>query len=206
MFYLLKAFGVSIFVEAEWERYWIEGDGNRLYKAQIINEQHVIEDPLLQKHYFHKKVFDNILFFFQECLKVSAVVFPNQNGELYGFSVTHFKDVNRRIELGKNLHHLLFYSSAAHSIKHFALTVPHTGSRQDYEQFIPKLHQGSRQLRELRELTTRVNHKRRYYSDWFHGIIKGQWFAEPRQMGSHMETYHLKRGMLNKIALTWLKS
>ncbi|GGH78830.1 hypothetical protein JOD43_001593 [Pullulanibacillus pueri] len=202
MFYLLKAFGVSIFIEAEWERYWKEKDGERLYKAQIINEQQLIERPVLKHHFFQQSVFNTMLFFSQEVLKLNVVVFPTLHGELYGYPVSHFQAVNERIELGKNLHSLLFKSTQSRAIQEFAFTVAHTGSRSDYEQFLP--HQTKPDWKPgLREVGQEIRHKRSEVQEWFKGKILGQWFAEPQQPAKRLSPYFKKRRLLNKWVSFW---
>ena len=49
LFYLCKKFYITAFMENEWERFWENRNERRLAYALIINEQHIIEKPVIQK-------------------------------------------------------------------------------------------------------------------------------------------------------------
>lgn len=135
-FHLLKEFHVSCFMEAEWERFWQEGDEKRLVTSLIINEQNLIQQPVVQNHVLRKKVFKTIVFSFQDLGHFSCVIFPTLDGKLYGSSVHGFQKLSNRIELGKKLAALLFSKDYYEKFYEFSQYTEHTGSRYDYEKNI----------------------------------------------------------------------
>ncbi|MFC4617766.1 DUF2515 family protein [Camelliibacillus cellulosilyticus] len=198
LFYLLKAFGVSLFMEIEWEYYWRSGDDRRLCTALIVNEQHVIEKPVLKHPYYHHQVFDHLTFWLQERLRINAVVFPDLKGKLYGFSTVNFRQVGERILLGKRLFTVLFDKPEATRIQAFAESVPHTGSRWDYEQF--RQASVKRDTETLRELFPAITHRRLTPTDWFDGHYKREWFCPPYTPPYDLTAwYRKKRRRLNMV-------
>lgn len=137
LFSLLKYFHVSQWIIKEWERFWKEKNMIRLIQAQIINEQHLIQKPVIESPFFCKQVFHSFPYFFQEKMHFGAVLLPTIKGELFGRSIKNFTDVKKRIELGKQLATILFHSREKDSIKKFSDCIKHTGSRYDYEQLLP---------------------------------------------------------------------
>ncbi|PLR77275.1 DUF2515 domain-containing protein [Bacillus sp. V3-13] len=135
MFHLLAFFRVSAFMEQEWRTFWRERDQTRLLIAMIINEQNVIQQPVLLSPLYQNKVFHSLLFSFQDSFHFSSVLFPNKGGHLYGASVNGFRSVSKRIDLGKRLSSILFRDDLFPAFYEFAETTPHTGSRSDYEQY-----------------------------------------------------------------------
>jgi hypothetical protein len=165
LFHLLQAFSVSVFMEREWELFWNEGNENRMMTALIINEQHMIQKPVIEHPYFKKHVFDSVLFKFQELLHFSAVLFPTVSGKLYGFSVHDFVDVHKRIELGKRLAWLLFHPEYNKQFEAFAKETVHTGSRMDYEQYFLFVKEPDTPI--LRDVYPIIPHQRHKMEDWF---------------------------------------
>ncbi|MEH7459226.1 DUF2515 domain-containing protein [Bacillus sp. JJ1127] len=166
LFHLLQFFEISIFMEKEWKRFWVERDMNRLMTALIINEQNKIQKPVIENSYFQKRVFDTALFKFQEWFHFNAVIFPTVEGNLYGFSVYEFEKLQKRIELGKNLAWLLFHPDYEELFYDFALHTVHTGSRMDYEQYFKvSKEQDTPQLRDVFSI---VPHQKKIETDWFH--------------------------------------
>ncbi|WP_260472103.1 DUF2515 domain-containing protein [Bacillus canaveralius] len=135
MFHLLAFFRVSAFMEQEWCMFWRERDQTRLLIAMIINEQNVIQQPVLLSPLYQNKVFHSLLFSFQDSFHFSSVLFPDRKGHLYGASVNGFRSVSKRIDLGKRLSSILFRDDLFPAFYEFAETTPHTGSRSDYEQY-----------------------------------------------------------------------
>ncbi|WP_235864027.1 DUF2515 family protein [Sutcliffiella halmapala] len=133
LFHLLKEFHVSCFMESEWERFWLEGDEKRLVTSLIINEQNLIQQPVLQNHVLKKKVFKTLVYFLQDLCHFNCVIFPTLEGKLYGYSVHGFQKLSNRIELGKKLAALLFSESYYEKFHEFSIKTEHTGSRYDYE-------------------------------------------------------------------------
>ena len=59
MFHLLPYFMFPTFIQKEWDRYWRESDQERLTTALIINEQNVIQTPVIDHPVYKKKVFQS---------------------------------------------------------------------------------------------------------------------------------------------------
>lgn len=165
LFHLLGAFSVSVFMEAEWERFWEEKDKNRLMTALIINEQHVIQKPVIEHPYFQKHVFHSLLFKFQEIFHFSSVLFPTTAGKLYGFSVHEFIYPVKRVELGKKLAWLLFHPNYYKAFWQFSEETVHTGSRVDYEQYFSFSKEQDTPY--LQDVYPVVPHQRHINEDWF---------------------------------------
>lgn len=138
LFHLLKNFQVSDFIHHEWEIFWEKRDRDRLINALIINEQNVIQKPVIEHHIYRKKVFHSLIFQFEDWFHFSSVLFPTIEGEVYGSSVSGFREVGNRIDLGKRLADILFQQRLYPSFYEFAKRQTHTGSRHDYEKFSTK--------------------------------------------------------------------
>ncbi|WP_247739047.1 DUF2515 domain-containing protein [Bacillus sp. 165] len=165
LFHLLSAFHVSVFMEAEWERFWKERDKERLVTALIINEQNMIQKPVIQNPYFQKYVFQSLVYKFQELFHFSSVIFPTVQGKLYGFSVYGFEQLTKRIELGKRLAWLLLHPDYYETFRRFSENTIHTGSRMDYEQYFPVPKQ--KDTPALRDVFPPIPHQRHHYFDWY---------------------------------------
>lgn len=137
LFHLNKYFSTSYFMCKEWELFWKERNENRLMTAFIINEQNVIQEPILEGEFFQNRVFRTNVFLLQDLLHFSTVLFPTMRGELYGASVYHFRKVDNRIYLGKELANIIFADELFPSFYQFATSTEHTGSREDYERYFP---------------------------------------------------------------------
>ena len=135
MFHLLKFLDVSTFMEKEWCLFWERGDKKRLLTALIINEQNVIHNPVIRHPVYKKRVFNTLMFSFEDYLHFSTVLFPTCEGELYGASVNGFKSISKRINLGKRLASILFDHRFYPLFLEFAVHTEHTASRHDYEQY-----------------------------------------------------------------------
>jgi len=164
MFHLLRNFYVSNFMEREWACFWKEKQKNQLMIAQIINEQNVIQQPVIQHPFYKNKVFKSPLFFFQDWLHFSSVLFPTCEGELYGASVNGFKSVTKRIDLGKRLANILFDKNLYPLFYEFSSRTVHTGSRHDYEQYFKNPPKRSTPF--LRCTFPYISHQRRDMKDW----------------------------------------
>ncbi|MEM5011748.1 DUF2515 family protein [Niallia taxi] len=140
MFHLLQYFSVSSFMEKEWLHFWRYKNKERLVYSLIINEQNVIENPIIKNKLFQKEVFHTLAYRFQDLLRFSSVFFPTLNGDIYGRSVSSFRSLDRRIELGKELYTILFQKNLHPIFLEFALKVVHTGSRADYEKYVYPKH------------------------------------------------------------------
>lgn len=200
LFHLLKAFSVSVFMEAEWERFWEAQDQNRILTALIINEQNMIQKPVIEHPYFQKHVFQSLLFKLQELFHFSSVIFPTTTGKLYGFSVHDFVKVSRRIELGKKLAWLLFHPDYEQDFQQFSNETVHTGSRIDYEQYFSFSKEQDTPY--LREAFSVVSHQRYSYTDWFGGSEDlSEWFSPipPQQKFDVTEWFLVKQKQLHLL-------
>ncbi|WP_369900330.1 DUF2515 domain-containing protein [Bacillus manliponensis] len=182
LFHLLQFFSVSIFMEREWQYFWEEKDEQHLITSLIINEQNIIQEPIIEHPFFKKNVFQTLLFKFQELFHFSAVVFPTMEGNLYGFSVHEFEMLMKRIELGKQLAWLVFHPRYKAYFQNFASQTVHTGSRMDYEQYFPL--EKEQDTPQLREAFFVIPHYRSNTKDWFHESIDVEkWFTFQEQEG-----------------------
>lgn len=196
LFHLLKRFHVSRFMQKEWERFWKTKDSKRLMTALIINEQHVIQKPVINQPFYKKKVFHAIPYVLQDWLHYSTVLFPMVTGELYGFSVHDFSDINERIHLGKRLAWLLFHPDYYPHFKRFSEQTEHTGSRYDYEQYFSS--ENSRGTPFLRLAFPIIDHHRHDFCDWYQwGQRTEKWFKPiriPRKY--HITKWYRKKQQL----------
>ncbi|MBU8907294.1 DUF2515 domain-containing protein [Desertibacillus haloalkaliphilus] len=165
LFHLLKAFHVSNFMIHEWMIFWRKKDQDRLCTALIINEQHLIQKPVIEHPFYQKKVFKTFPFYLEELLHFSVVLLPSRNGQLFGFSVHGFQKVKNRILLGRRLAWVLFNSPAQNQIRDFSLKVQHTGSRSDYERYL--VTKPPKKTPMLRSTYPVIYHERRQGHDWF---------------------------------------
>lgn len=180
MFHLLKYFHVSSFMECEWGYFWKEKNGDRLMNSLIINEQNVIQTPVLNHPDYKVKVFYSPLFLVQDWFHFSAVIFPTCNGKLFGASVHGFKSVTNRIELGKKLASILFHKELYLGFMEFSLSTVHTGSRYDYERY--SYYRVKRSTPFLRCTYPIIHHQIHERCDWSKKTsIKEQW----RQISKH---------------------
>lgn len=178
LFHLGKHFFMTTFMEKEWQRFWQLRDEKRLVYALIINEQHVIERPVIRKRSF---VFHSVLFLLQDWLHYSTVLFPTCFGQLYGFSVANFCDVDARIHLGKKLYELLFSPDLFPFFYQFVLTTEPTGARYDYEQY--GNHIPTAMTPTLRKTYPIIYHSIDGTDQWdVRNRIKSKWFRAPKRM------------------------
>ncbi|RTR30471.1 DUF2515 domain-containing protein [Robertmurraya yapensis] len=194
MFHLLPYFHVSQFMVKEWNRFWEKGDRERLLTALIINEQNLIQKPVVEQPRYKKNVFHTLLFDFQDWFHYSCVLLPTMNGRLYGSSVHGFRTVDRRIDLGKKLSATLFNENYYPYFYEFATNTSHSGSRFDYEQYVhPK---PKRTTPYLRVTFPIIDHHIQEYEDWSEtNRIKRKWFA-PIKKHSHateLSTWYKKK-------------
>jgi hypothetical protein len=162
--HLLPFFHVSPFMSQIWRSFLRDGNQNELLVSLIINEQNLIQRPVIEHPIYRKKVFDTWLFLLQDWLHFSVVLFPTKTGDLYGSSVFDFRKVQSRIQLGKKLAAILFHPNYYHAIYDFSKTVNHTGSRHDYEQFVYR--EKKKDTPELRSVFPAVYHHRHDVQGW----------------------------------------
>ncbi len=194
MFHLLRYLNVSSFMEREWMHYWKAGDKKRLMVALIVNEQNVIHDSVIQHHLYQKKVFNTMMFMFQDLLHFSSVILPTRKGILYGASVNGFKSVHKRINLGKRIADILFHPDLYPGFIDFALTTEHTGSRHDYERYLPM--SKKRDTPFLRAAFPIVSHHYRRQEDWYNKRrFQSRWMEQEVQ---HRHSIELTEWFLEK--------
>jgi hypothetical protein len=193
MFHLLRYFQVSPFMINEWSDFWRNKDKYRLMIALIINEQNVIQKPVIEHPIYYKKVFHSLLFAVQDFLHFSAVLFPTRHGELYGASVYGFQSVDNRINLGKRLADLLFQPEVFNQVFQFAKTTNHTGSRHDYEQY---MNIGEKTTPILRETFPVIKHHIHTPNEWTRQQhVKKKWVKEEVQ---HKHPWEMTQWYLHK--------
>ncbi|WNS73995.1 DUF2515 domain-containing protein [Bacillus sp. DTU_2020_1000418_1_SI_GHA_SEK_038] len=177
MFHLLKFFHVSIFMEREWRLFWEQKCIKRLLISQIINEQNIIQKPVLKHPAYKNKVFRSPQFLLQDWFHYSSVIFPTCEGLLYGASVNGFKSLSKRIDLGKRLADILFNKDLYPSFYQFAKQTVHTGSRYDYEIYFKN--RPSRTTPFLRCTFPLIKHRKLKAVDWSKNRrLKRKWFKE----------------------------
>lgn len=164
LFHLLKYFSVSSFMEEEWNIFWEKRDQKRLMTSLIINEQNLIEKPIIKNHYYKREVFHSLAYLFQDFFHFSSVLFPTLQGCLYGGSVTDFTSLNKRIEFGKELANILFHRDLYEDFYQFSISQTHTGSRRDYECIIYPQHKRDTPI--LRLAFPIVKHEKKEMVDW----------------------------------------
>ncbi|WP_396954449.1 DUF2515 family protein [Niallia sp.] len=199
MFHLLKFFQVSNFMEEEWMEFWEKKNKQRLMNSLIINEQNVIQKPVIKNARIKHSVFHFLPYLFQDLLHFNAVLFPTLHGKLYGASVANFTSLNERIKLGNTLASLLYKPNLYQEFYDFARKIEHTGSRHDYEKIIyPKLANTTPMLRAVYPVVTHREWKR---EDWYQKKVKKSW----REISEHSEPmlitdwYLKKQQQLHKL-------
>ena len=180
VFHLFDEFFVSEFMQAEWNRFWKTKDKDRLMQALIINEQNVIEEPVIQHPVYKRRVFKTKLFFLEDHLHFSSVLFPTRGGNLYGASVSDFRRLDSRIALGSRLSQILFKDDLYYYFREFALSTEPTGSRRDYERFCTNAPvTGTPLLRAVYDVREHHIHKRS--GDWSKKTkVKRKWFQQSK--------------------------
>jgi hypothetical protein len=193
LFHLNKYFHVSPFMIEEWNRFWLEGNLNRLMYSLIINEQNLIQRPIIEHPIYKRRVFHSWLFLLQDRLHFSTVLFPTLSGELYGLSVHNFRNLDSRIKLGKQLSELLFHPDYYPLFKEFSRSIKHTGSRKDYEIFAYKflVHHTP----PLMEAFPIVEHHRGDFRQWIasQGQVNRWLMKESLPKKIHLNHWYLKK-------------
>ncbi|MFT8321174.1 MAG: DUF2515 family protein [Bacillus sp. (in: firmicutes)] len=201
MFHLLKFFHVSSFMEREWKWFWERKDEERLMNSLIINEQNLIEKPIIKDNYFKQQVFHTSAFLFQDFFHFSAVLFPTLNGEIYGGSVSNFTSLNKRIKFGKTLASILFYPSLYPNFYQYSTSISHTGSRSDYERLVFPNHKNNTPI--LRLTYPIIKHEKYQMTDWsLHKKIKKEWLKSVYQQkipNSFTNWYKGKQEQLHEL-------
>ncbi|WP_153122538.1 DUF2515 domain-containing protein [Peribacillus tepidiphilus] len=179
LFHLAKYLNISSFIIGEWMRFWKKRDEKRLIISLIINEQHVIQRPVIENTFYNRKVFRSLVFNFQDFMHFSSVLFPTRKGQLFGSSVSNFRKVDVRIELGKRLSEILFTPELFPAFYDFAQNTEPTGSRYDYEQYFANKKMKDTPM--LRCTYPIITHQISIPNKWDQSTsIKNKWFREPK--------------------------
>lgn len=164
LFDCLSFFHVSSFMIEEWWKFWEEKDYTRLVYALIINEQNIIQKPVIEQSYYKHEVFHKLPFQCQDLLYLSAVMFPTLKGELFGAYAHGFSNLTKRIKLGKKLYATLFHQDLYRGFHAFARYTEPTGTRFEYERYfttrLPKAPM-------LRSLYPVITHQDKIRNDWY---------------------------------------
>ncbi|EQB36142.1 hypothetical protein M948_13985 [Virgibacillus sp. CM-4] len=196
LFHLLPYFHVSSFMVKEWNYFWKTADTNRIMIALIINEQNVIEQPVIRQSFFKKRVFHQAPYFLQNLLTMNAVLLPTKSAQLYGAFVHQFTSLTKRIELGKQLASILYSPSTFKQIFAFARQCEHTGSRYDYERFLNLPYPASPFLRMVYPV---ISHQDKIRKDWYKwGGIKKKWWNSEERNGCNWigKEFYKKRSLI----------
>lgn len=181
LFHLLDELQVSSFMKTEWIYFWEHRDLDRLVTALIINEQNLIQEPVILDPVY-RRIFTSPLFLVEDRLHFSSVIFPTLDGRLYGASVHGFRDLDNRILLGKKLYRILFHSDHFTDIMKWADMVEPKGSRREYAEGTT----GSSSP-DLRSVYEEVPHHLRDKRDWSKDrSVKNEWF-DPVDLPSEVE-------------------
>ncbi len=193
MFHLLEEFPISKFMKKEWAYFWKHRDEQRLMQSLIINEQNLIQKPVMEHPVYKKKVFQSKVFLFEDFFHFSSVLFPTRTGHLYGASVHQFRNLDERIKLGNQLSQILFNDTLYTKFLDFAIQTEPTGSRREYEQYSLAFPHSKRTF--LRSSFPIIEHHIHEYQDWsMNQPIKKKWY-EKRKLPKEI---HLTKWFTNK--------
>ncbi|TCT25538.1 uncharacterized protein DUF2515 [Melghiribacillus thermohalophilus] len=199
VFDLLTNFQVSRFMDEEWRRFYEKKDQNRLLTALIINEQNVIQKPVIEHPHYQHAVFRRLPYLFQDRCHLNGVFFPTMQGDLYGFFIKGFTKVDRRIATGKKLASLLFHPNLHEQFFAFATSVEPDGRRREYEQFMGEKMIETNQLENLYSVIPHQNLVRR---DWRNvQKVKAKWWKPERvKIKNIKRKFYRKRKLLSILA------
>ncbi|MGJ9456783.1 DUF2515 family protein [Oceanobacillus sp. CF4.6] len=196
LFHLLSEFNVSTFMINEWYYFWKSRDLDRLVNSLIINEQNLIQIPVIDQPFFKTHVFEASPYKLQNILFMNAVLIPNRIGNIYGFFVHAFTNVDNRIEVGKKIAALINIPTIHHELLDFINSVEPTGSRHEYEQFLNLNLARSSMLRDIYPVVT---HQDIIRNDWYkRGGMKTKWLKKPN-LSAKLEigkSFYVKRKLL----------
>ncbi|MFD1336301.1 DUF2515 domain-containing protein [Oceanobacillus iheyensis] len=165
LFHLLVQFQVSRFMIKEWNYFWKTNNKERLMLALIINEQNVIEHPLITKSKYKKEVFHSLPYHIINILWMNAVLIPAIHQPSYGVFIHHFTSLNRRIKTGRQIATILSDPKIYNRTLDFIRTVEPTGSRFEYERF-RKINSKNEISLPYRQLYPIVQHQDNIRRDW----------------------------------------
>ncbi|RLL48535.1 DUF2515 domain-containing protein [Oceanobacillus piezotolerans] len=206
LFQLLTYFHVSKFMIKEWLHFWKTKDRERLMTSLIINEQNIIEHPVINQPFFSRQVFHKLPYKMQDLFLMSAVILPTKTDELIGLYVNRFTNLDKRIQIGKQLGAILFDYEVFKQIHSFTSSVEHTGSRRDYEKYKRPIFTHQPVLRLTYPVIT---HQDTIRKDWypFGGSIPKDWFesVNPPQQIDIQHSFYFKRAVFDMYASLKMK-
>ncbi|WP_051353118.1 DUF2515 family protein [Thalassobacillus devorans] len=199
LFECLNDFHVSRFMIKEWLRFWETANVDRLVKALIINEQNVIENPVIQQPYFHSRIFHRVPYLLESFLRLNVVIFPMKSGELYGLPIYKFTHIDQRIAIGNTLTDLLFDPRLLPTFLEFIHTVEPVGSREEYEQFLTLPEIPAPPLKQVYPI---IQHQDNIREDWhrLRGLKQKWWEAKVPFPESAPKRYYVKKKILLKMS------
>lgn len=197
LFHLLPAFHVSRFMIPIWHYFWQQQDSKLLTISLIINEQHYIENRVVQDSFYQDHILKTLPFHLQELLHLTQVIFPyyvhkhpltQDEIRLAGLVIKDFRQLEERIHVGKKLYAILFgYDQVYQGSLQFAQKKPHTGSRVDFwsHLFSAKSHQATKKIYSpiLKVAWPDQSFEPPEHSDWF----------QDEACLQHYQAYHLPK-------------
>ncbi len=140
LFHLLPHLHISAWMLPIWQDFWLYQDTALLTLGLIVNEQHYVEERVVQNPIYKQTVLNTPQFKTQAWLQLNQVGFPFRSASkdppkphLAGLILENFKNLSERIEFGKSLYAILFRAPGIlQGAIAFATSTPHTGSRSDY--------------------------------------------------------------------------
>ncbi|SFA74371.1 Protein of unknown function [Lentibacillus halodurans] len=198
LFHLFPELNVSRYMQQEWELFWEHHDKKRLLLALIINEQNVIQRPVINQDYFKYRVFWRPPYLLQDILLLNAIIIPTKSNRLYGAFVHDFTNIDKRIALGKKIASIMFHPRVYDPLLKFARSVEHTGSRWDYEKF---LNIQTEKAPLLRMVYPVITHQDIIRKDWYRkGGIKHHW----TKYNPENPDPHIKQSFYNRRKLMYV--
>ncbi|WP_430785612.1 DUF2515 family protein [Virgibacillus flavescens] len=189
MFHLFDQLYISKFMQREWLIFWEEQNTERLMSSLIINEQNVIQQPVVKQSFFQSRVFNELPYRLQNFSYMNAVILPSESLPLYGAFVHNFTNLSRRIALGKHLATAVFNKQNYSNLVQFTRKEKHTGSRGDYEKYFDLPFPISPSLNQI---YPSITHQDNIRNDWYKSRgIKKDWI-------DHKEV-HIKTNVAKKF-------
>lgn len=140
LFHLLPHLHISVWMLPIWQDFWLYQDTALLTIGLIVNEQHYIEERVVQNPIYKQTVLDTPQFKTHAWLQLNQVGFPFRSASidppqphLVGLILENFTNLSERIQFGRSLYAILFRAPGVlQGVIAYAASTPHTGSRSDY--------------------------------------------------------------------------
>ncbi|WZY01485.1 DUF2515 family protein [Bacillus sp. FSL W7-1360] len=156
----MSTYGVSIFMQQEWLRFWEGRDEIRLLHAAIIHAQFMIQHRLLGQ------LPRQLMRIWAKDVKENGIDLPTSRGPLYHIHMKQVHDPTKRVKYLKQTASLLYHPHIEWGAYRFLYGVEPTGSRRDY---LSCCNQGNAwPLRiSFPKCKTNVPVKHTHYRDWY---------------------------------------